>query len=91
MKKVVGYGWCGEWADGGLGFLMSPHIAHGKRNAERLSTEQRGSLSGKSRLFATSDFYRVRVTLEAMKDKRGKLIVRRASKATDRTNHKEKP
>lgn len=80
MKKVVGYGWCGEWSDGGgLGFLMPPHIANGKRNSEPLSAQQRESLSGKSRNYATSDFYRVKVTLEVMRDKRGRPIVRRSS------------
>lgn len=76
MKKVVGYGWCGVWNEGGLGFLMPRFISHGQ--GEPLSTEQRESLSGTSQDVATSDFYRVKVTLEAVKDKRGRPVVRRA-------------
>ena len=83
MKRVVGYGWCGQWHDGSLGFLMSTHIANGKRNAEPLSAEQRESLSGVSRTYATSDFYKVRVTVEIVKNKRGKAIVRRVDRRDD--------
>jgi len=87
MKRTVGYGWCGQWAspEGQLGFLMSRHIASGKRNAEPLSAEQRESLSGKSKNFATSDFYKVKVTIEIVKNKRGKPIVRRADDSTKET------
>lgn len=80
MKKTVGYGWCGTWADdNSLGFLMSPHIGNGKRNAEPLSAEQRESLAATpNSRFASSDFYKVKVTIEIVKNKRGKPIVRRA-------------
>lgn len=78
MKRIIGYGWCGVWCDGTLGFLMSRHTAHGKRNAKPLSAEQLESLSGKSQNIAASDFYRVKVTVELVKNKRGKPIVRRS-------------
>lgn len=80
MKRVVGYGWCGQWNDGSLGFLMPRHIDNGKRNSQPLSMEQRASLSGKSDDVAASDFYKVKVTIEVVKNKRGKPIVRRSER-----------
>lgn len=75
MKKVVGRGWCGLWNDGTLGFLMPRHIANNQD--QPLGEDQQSSLSESSRTVAHSDFYRVKVTVEVIKNKHGKPIVRR--------------
>lgn len=86
-KKVIGYGWCGCYSgtsDHRLGWLMPPFVSH--KQSASLTTEQRkalGLLPNKD--YATGDMWRVKVTIEPVKDKRGKYIVRRARRARTST------
>ena len=75
IAKVTGIGWCGRYKNGEkrLGWLLSPFIE--PRCPMGLSSEQRKSLAGHQD-YAQSKFYRVRVTIEPLLDKRGNYIVR---------------
>ena len=81
-KKVVGYGWTGTYrcrSDHRLGWVMPDFIAHG--DGEALTTDQLKALGRiTNREFALGDMWRVKVTLEPCKDKKGRYIVRRAVK-----------
>ncbi len=86
-KKVVGLAWCGVYAmprsQYKLGWVMPGMVAHHQR--ENLTSDQRKALGLiPNRQFARSDMYRVRITIEPVKDRRGKYIVRRAVKAKRR-------
>ena len=74
-KKVIYRAWCGQYwgRKNSLGWLMPPYLD----SATPLSAEQRASLAGKAG-YAKSDFYRVKVTLEPIRNKHGRFIVRRA-------------
>ena len=91
-KKVVGYGWCGCYSGTSehcLGWLMPKFVSH-KQNSN-LCTEQRkalGQLPNKD--YATSDMWRVKITVEPVKNKRGKYIVRRARRSAGTTKGGER-
>ena len=73
-RKVTYRAWCGRYTGTvrDLGWLMPPYL----EAATPLSEDQRQSLAGAGKC-AAADFYRVKVTLEPVRNKRGKLIVRR--------------
>jgi hypothetical protein len=78
-KKVVGYGWCGTYHGSGehrLGWQLSEYISH--KQESPLNENQRKALGLISnRHFADSDMWRVKVTIEPVKNKGGKYIVKR--------------
>lgn len=76
IPKTVGLAWCGRYSDraGTLGWLMPRFVSN---YPECLDSEQAKMLTGRSRTYYPGDLYRVRVTLEAVRDKRGRYIVRR--------------
>lgn len=80
-KKIIGLAWCGVYAmprsEYKLGWIMPHMVAH--HQSQYLSREQRMALGLiPNRQFARGDMYRVRITVEPVKDKRGNYIVRRA-------------
>jgi hypothetical protein len=84
LKKVIGYGWCGLYSgedEPGLGWLVSPFIYD--KHSANLSEEQRMALGLiENTQYANSDMYRVKVTIEVVRNKKtGKPIVRRAKRA----------
>lgn len=81
-KKVVGFGWCGCYEGTSahcLGWLMPPFVSH-KQNASLTSDQLKALGLLPNKQFARSDMWRVRITIEPVKDKRGKYVVRRAKK-----------
>ena len=79
MKRIpltVGRAWVGRYLDrhGTLGWLMPKFVSN---YPESIDPEQAKMLTGRSRTYYPGDLYRVLVTLEAVKDKRGRYIVRR--------------
>lgn len=78
-KKVVGYGWTGTYrvrSEHKLGWLMPHFVAH--NDSSSLTTDQRrvlGIIPNHS--FARGDMWRVKITIEPVKDKRGRYIVKR--------------
>jgi hypothetical protein len=81
-KKVVGYAWTGTYrsrSEHRLGWLMPYSLAHGHSGS--LTSDQKKALGRiPSRQFAHADMWRVKITIEAVKDKRGKFIVKRYGK-----------
>lgn len=82
LKKVVGFGWSGRYRGRShhrLGWLMPQFVSH--KYGASLTTEQLKALGVlKSKNFAPSDMWRVKITIEAVKDRRGKYIVRRTNR-----------
>lgn len=81
-KKVVGYAWTGTYRgrrEHRLGWIMPHYLSHG--NSETLTGDQKKALGRiPSHQFSHGDMWRVKITIEAVKDKRGKFIVRRYGK-----------
>lgn len=73
VKPVSGLAWCGTWHDGTLGWQVSEYVSAGQ---SPLSRTQRKILDGDPNYYP-ADFYRVRVTIEPVKDKNGRYIVKR--------------
>ena len=65
--QVSGVGWAGLWSDGTLGWHVSQYVYPGRRNGAPLNAEQ-------ARLHGP--FYRVRISLVPLRDKRGRPIVK---------------
>lgn len=76
LRTVKGRVWVGLWQNGDLGFCLPPFAAH--KEGEPLSQVQQEVVRGRSRTWASSDMYRVEITLRPVKDRRGRYIVRRA-------------
>ena len=82
-RTVTGIGWSGLYNDGTLGWLLSDFIAPGRGNAAVLTSDQRKALARHPDYRTVSvdgqrnDFYRVKITIQPMRDKRGRLIVKR--------------
>lgn len=76
---VVGDGWCGIYDTRSrykLGWIMPHFVCHGR--SAPLSENQRKVLGEiRNRQFAKGDMYRVRITIQPVKNARGKFIVRR--------------
>ena len=66
---VVTIGWSGLWNDGSFGWRTSTFLEHGR--PESLEVLQRECGGG-------TKFYRCRITVTPLKDKRGRYIVKRA-------------
>lgn len=65
-NKTIGYGWTGRWVDGSPGWFM-PRFVHGGSVEPAIVDSY----------CAGETCYLVRVTVEVVKDKRGRLITRR--------------
>jgi hypothetical protein len=72
-NKITGIGWSGLYADGTPGFLISEMISDGEK-AQNFTDGQMEALEGK---FFPSDMYRVKITIEVLKNKNGKYITKR--------------
>jgi len=85
-RKVVGYGWTGTFRGRSkhrLGFLMPHFVSH--NDSEPLSVDQKKALGRIANFqFAPADMWRVKITIEAVKDKRGRYIVKRYKKPSRR-------
>lgn len=81
-KKVVGYAWTGMYRGRGehrLGWLMPHFLDH--NDSQSLTTDQKKALGRiNSNQFAKGDMWRVKITIEPVKDKRGRFIVRRVTR-----------
>jgi len=78
VKKdhVVGLAWCGRFNDGSLGWAMPAHVTG-------YGEPIRSSVDDRDWVHAGDAFYRVRVTVELVTDKRGRPIIRRARKGKE--------
>lgn len=79
MKTVTGTGWCGVWEDGTLGFCLSQFVEKG-HTLNRYQQECLGLAVVKPEGWRASDMYRVKITVEPLKDKRGRAIVRKTAR-----------
>lgn len=73
-NRMVGIGWCGLYHDNSLGWNLSQFI-HSSRPSI-LIPDQMECLKEFSNSWSPGDMYRVKVTIELVRDKRGKLIVK---------------
>lgn len=69
-RKTAGYGWVGQWLDGDLGWVLPDHLSGYARQTD--SPNPRNYVRNKDRLVLC------RITVEAVLDKRGRRITRRA-------------
>lgn len=74
VRKTSGLAWCGVWKDGELGFLAPKFVS---AYPSGLSTEQEEMMALKNGQYYPSDLYRVRITIEPVRNKKGRYIVRR--------------
>lgn len=67
-NKIVGYGWSGRWIDGQIGWFISPHV-DGYFHAI-FPPASNDNCKGEP-------CYKVKITVEVVKDRRGKEIIRK--------------
>jgi len=72
---MQGYGWSGLWSDNSLGWQLSYYVQ--EKDFARLNETQESALRGNGE-YASSDMYRVKITIQPVLNKKGKYIVRRA-------------
>ena len=69
-NEAVGFGWVGRWNDGSIGWVLPDHLAC--HSGETEAPFRRCCVSPDTRLV------RCRITIEVLKDKKGRPITRRA-------------
>lgn len=70
-KKTIGYGYCGIWQDGTIGWQVPKYLYNDKHNIEKPDFSQ-------SVISDNDVFVKCKITIEPMKDKRGNIIKRKA-------------
>jgi hypothetical protein len=68
VTSIKAAGWTGLWIDGEPGWFTTTHLRNGRRDGQLTS-----NVNAKGH-----PFYRCKITVRLLKDKRGRFIVRRA-------------
>ncbi|MHA1573257.1 MAG: hypothetical protein ACTSX8_04625 [Alphaproteobacteria bacterium] len=71
LDKTVGFGWVGRWDDGTIGWIL-PAVLTG--HVGNINTPPHNSYAGPD-----VRLVKCRITIEVIKDKRGRPITRKAS------------
>ena len=74
-EKTVGYGFVGEWNDGTLGWNLPQHVDDSPCAREPSDHWQAAGLDWNDRAVLC------KITVEAVRDKRGRLVTRRRRKS----------
>jgi len=68
--KTVSIGWAGRFADGTIGWCVSPFVQSKSEKLSNINLVYKGIASGEK-------FVRVKITVEVVRDGKGREIVRR--------------
>lgn len=69
--RTVGYGYVGRWMDGTLGWAMPEHLdSYGRRHTNKPDRKVK-------RYMRDEPVYLCKITVQVVKDKRGREIIRR--------------
>ena len=84
IAKTIGVAWCGLYNDNQLGWVLPEFLDPTAPTA--LSSLQQAILAriGEGKEYCPQDMYRVLITIEALKDKRGRYIIKRAKKRNEK-------
>ena len=77
IRRVTGYIWAGRYRNGELGYILPTYMSPNRSAA--LSELQREVVCGvgRGKYCYRSDFYRVKITLTPVRNKKGNYSVRR--------------
>lgn len=80
LKPITGLGWSGLYSDDTPGWCLSQFVDKYPQSLNKAQHEALGHHVEKREGWCASDMYRVRITIEPVKNKRGKYIVKRTTR-----------